>query len=279
MANRMLTTMMSGLSELRFEPTAKRVRAMVEGATIVDSTQAVLIWEPRRLVPAYAVPRQDVQGDLRPSAQQVTVDSSERGFRVPGMDGPPVLTPREPFAVHTADGEILDLNTFGARLDGVAFGMLDPDLAGYVILDFAAFDAWYEEDEPIVSHPRSPFTRIDLRQSSRHVRIELDGAVLADSTRPVMVFETGLPLRYYLPREDVSAALRPTPTRSTCAYKGEASYWSAEVGDRMVEDIAWSYQDPLRDVADLVGMVCFFDEKADLVVDGARRDRPVTPWS
>ncbi len=140
-------------------------------------------------------------------------------------------------------------------------------------------DAWYEEEERVFVHPRDPFHRVDTRRSARHVVVRVAGEVVAETSRPVMLFETGLPVRYYLPREDVRGTLRPTSTRTTCAYKGEANYWSAEIGDRVIEDLAWSYPAPLRDAGDLVDLICFFDEKVDLVVDGVRRDRPVTPWS
>lgn len=120
------------------------------------------------------------------------------------------------------------------------FGPADPDLAGYVLLDFTAFDSWFEE-EPIISHPRDPFTRIDVRRSARHVRIELDGFGLAESRRPSLLFETYLPVRFYLPRDDVGMTLlRPSNTITTCAYKGAASYWSLKLPERTVDDVAWS---------------------------------------
>jgi len=275
----MMASMMSGLPELRFEPTEKRVRAMIEASVVVDSTRAVLIWEPRRVVPSYAVPREDVRADLQPSEQQTGDASADDGYRMPDLAGVPVLTPEIPFQVHSTDGRALDLRTARQTRQAVAFELADPDLDGYLNLDFDGFDEWLEEDEPIVSHPRDPFSRIDLRRSSRRIRVELDGTVLAESERPLIVFETGLPVRYYLPREDVRATLHPTTTRTACAYKGQASYWSAEVGDRMIQDLAWSYPAPLPDAADLVDLVCFFDEKTDLVVDGVTRERPVTPWS
>ena len=99
-----------------------------------------------------------------------------------------------------------------------------------MILDFAGFDAWLEEDEPLVGHARDPYHRIDMRRSSREVRIELDGALLARSTRAVLLFETSLPTRFYLPREDVVAEHRPSDRRSICAYKGHAAYWSFDGG-------------------------------------------------
>lgn len=279
MATRMMASRMSTLGELRFEPTAKRVRAMIGGTPIVDSTRAVLVWEPRRIVPSYAVPIEDVHADLQPSEGASGADSAELGFRHPDVAGPPVLPPNIPFSVHTTEGEALDVSVGGQTRAAAAFRIADPELDGYAILDFAGLDEWYEEDELIVSHPRDPFSRIDMRRSSRHVQIEDDGITLADSRRPLIVFETGLPMRYYLPRDDVRVALSPTATRTICAYKGEASHLSVEVGDRVIEDLAWTYQAPLRDAADLRDLICFYDEKVDLVVDGLRRERPVTPWS
>jgi uncharacterized protein (DUF427 family) len=140
------------------------------------------------------------------------------------------------------------------------------------------FDGWYEEDEPN-GPPRDPFHRIDVLTSSRHVRLELDGQVLAESSRPMLLFETMLPVRYYLPSEDIRAELSPSSTRTYCAYKGQASYWSATVGDQAVPAIAWTYQEPLHDATQVRGLTAFFDERVDVVVDGERHERPITPWS
>jgi len=152
----------------------------------------------------------------------------------------------------------------------------DPDLHGYVILDFDGFDEWYEEDERNVGHPRDPFHRIDIVHSSRHVRVELDGDVLGESSAPYLLFEPPLPVRHYLPPEDVRTdLLRPSETRSFCAYKGQASYLS--YGDEA--DIAWRYPAPLREAAEVTDRIAFFSERVDLVLDGTRLERPITPWS
>ena len=148
-----------------------------------------------------------------------------------------------------------------------------------MVLDFGAFDAWYEEDELNVGHPRDPFHRIDVLPSSRHVRLELDGQVLAESSRPTLLFETMLPARYYLPREDVRAELVPSGTRTFCAYKGQASYWTAAPGGPVLADIAWTYENPLHDAARVRGLIAFFDERIDVTLDSERLARPVTPWS
>ena len=147
------------------------------------------------------------------------------------------------------------------------------------MLDFDVFDTWLEEDEPNIAHPRDPFHRIDILPSSRQVSFELDGEVFAESSRPTLLFETLLPTRYYLAREDIRAELVPTKTQTWCAYKGQASYWSATVGGREVPDLAWTYESPLREAAQVRGLVAFFDERVDVTLDGQRLERPVTPWS
>ncbi len=170
-------------------------------------------------------------------------------------------------------------------MPSAAFRSDDPDLAGHILLDFGSFD-WLEEDEPIVSHPHDPFHRIDILRSSRHVRIELEGRLLAESSTPVLLFETLLPVRFYLPRADVTSELQPNETVSYCAYKGRASYFSlpdvrADVASLpdVRADVAWTYPEPLLEAEPVRDHVCFFDERVDVIVDGRQRDRPTTPWS
>lgn len=163
-----------------------------------------------------------------------------------------------------------------AKLDpAAAFGSDDPDLAGYLILNFNAFD-WREEDEPIVAHPHDPFKRIDILSSTQPVRIEHDGRLLAESSRALLLFETLLPIRYYLPRADVVVDLEPSDTVTYCAYKGRASYLSVRDGLR---DLAWTYHAPLREAEPVRDRIAFFNEKVDIIVDGQHQERPVTPWS
>jgi uncharacterized protein (DUF427 family) len=265
----------SVLPELRVQPTMKRVRVVLAGEPVADTTAARLVWEPKRIVPSYAVPERDLTAEL----VAATEESSSVEHPVALGEGPPVLDPSSPFGVHTTPGQPLTVVAGSARAEGAAFRVDDPDLAGYVILDFAAFD-WFEEDEPIVGHPRDPFSRIDIRRASRHVRFEIDGAALAESTRPQMLFESAFPMaRYYLPREDVLVALAPGTSNTTCAYKGHATHYSAIVGGRQLANIAWSYENPLPDVIAITGLVCFYQEQLDLVVDGERVPRPRTPWS
>jgi uncharacterized protein (DUF427 family) len=277
MALRLGEMLLARMSELRIEPTTKRVRALIGDETVVDTTRALLVFEPHRVVPGYAVPVGDISGEL------VEEGGVDRAQTIPLMTvggGAQQVIESAPFALHTTDGVELTLRVGETERPGAAFRADDPDLDGYAILDFDAFDHWLEEEEAIRGHPRDPLHRIDVRLSSRHVRIELDGEVLAESRRPRLVFETKLAVRFYLPREDIRMdLLRPSPTRTICAYKGLASYFALELGERTVADIAWTYEDPLPDAAELTGYVSFYDERVDVIVDGEQRRRPRTAWS
>ena len=263
------------LQGLRFQPTPKRIRATVGDDAVVDSSRAVLLWEPRRIVPAYAVPAEDITAELVPAPP-----SAEAAAALNGLGKRRVLSPGH-FRTHTTEGEELTVRAPAGEREAAAFRLADPDLEDYVELDFDAFDQWLEEDEPIISHPRDPFHRIDVRRSSRSVVVEHEGTVLAESTRPRLLFETHLPVRTYLPREDVHLdRLVPSATRTACAYKGRtSSYWAVEREGRRPLDVAWSYEDPLPDAVEIAGLVAFFDERVDVVVDGERKERPTTPWS
>jgi len=246
-----------GLRLLRYEPTEMRLRASSGGRELVDTDRAVLVWEPRRVVASYAVPVAELRAELtEPSVQPV-----------PAPEG--LLHPGIPFAAHSCPGQVVDV----AGLAGAGYQPDDAELAEYVVLDFKAIDEWYEEDERLVSHPRDPYHRVATRPSSRTVRVELDGVLLAESSRPTFVFETSLPTRFYLPREDVVAELLPSERRSACAYKGHATYYSTEGAT----DLFWSYLEPLKEVRDLAGLVSFFDDVLDVYVDDKLRDRPGGP--
>jgi uncharacterized protein (DUF427 family) len=265
----------ASLPQLRFHPTAKRVRALVGGEVVVDSTRAWVVWEPRRVVPSYAVPLGDICGSL---VEAQVAPAEERAVQV--GEGPPVLDPRTGFSFHTAPGRVFDIATDGATLAGAAFAPSDPQFDGYTIVDFEAFDEWREEDELLVGHARDPFKTVDTRPSSRRVVVEIGGITVADSTRSTMLFETYLPTRYYLPREDIRMdLLQPSQTTSVCAYKGHASYWSATVDATVVHDVAWSYSHPHNYAVPVKDMLTFFNERVDISVDGERVERPRTPWS
>lgn len=258
MSTRMLDILSQARGELRYEPIERRVRASAgPGAEpIVDSTRAVLVWEPRRVVPSYAVPLDDIRAELHATpAENRHVDG--------------VLHPGIPFTVHTAAGDPVSI---GGR-EGAGFRLADTELAGYAVLDFDAFDEWYEEDERVAGHPRDPFHRVDVRRTARPVRIEAGGEVVAATTRARLLYETSLPTRFYLPREDIRAELLPSSKTSYCPYKGHASYWSLDAGGGRLEDLCWSYEQPLADVAAIAGLVAFWDDRVDVFLDGERRER------
>lgn len=153
-------------------------------------------------------------------------------------------------------------------------------LRGLVKLDWDAMEAWFEEDEQVYTHPRSPYTRVDILDSSRHVRFEVAGVTVADSTHPRVLFETGLPPRFYLPKVDVRLdLLEPSDTVTHCPYKGRAKYWSVRAGAAVHPDLAWSYPTPLPESQKIAGLVTFYNERVDLFLDGVRQDRPDSPFS
>ena len=238
--------------DLRYDRTPKRVRARLGGETLADSTAAILVWEPRRAVPVYAFPDSDVRLDLLRASEHPVPDAHGGGAT---------------FSTAVAGDEVAE---------NAAWRYADPDLAGHLAFAWEAMDHWYEEEEEVFGHPRDPRHRVDARRSARHVRVAIGGVVVAESHRPTVVFETSLPTRWYLPRADVAMdRLTPTDTRTICAYKGFASYWS--VGEE--RDVAWTYDEPLPDAPPIAGLVCFLGEKADIEVDGEPVERPTTQWS
>src|SRR5699024_10971102 len=127
-------------------------------------------------------------------------------------------------------------------------------LAGYAAIYWSAMDSWWDEDEQVHGHLRDPYHRVDARRSSRHVQVRLGDRTVAESERPLLVCETGLANRFYLPRIDVRTdLLRASETRTICPYKGTASY----VGAEATTDVAWAYEDPLPDASPIAGHLCF----------------------
>ena len=171
----------------------------------------------------------------------------------------------------------------GAVAQSAAKRYLDSPLTAIrdlVRFEWSAMDEWLEEDEPVYTHPRDPYTRVDILASSRHVRVEVDGVTVADSVRPVILFETGLPPRYYLPLSDVRTdLLTPTDTQTHCPYKGTATYWSVDTGHGVRPDLVWMYRAPLAESQKVAGLACFYDEKVDVYLDGERQERPRTHFA
>ncbi len=274
MAVRIADLLAGSLDAVRWEPLQPRLRAWLDGVPVLDTRRGRIVLEPGRVVPQYAVPVADLTAELLPAAD----DAGPRhgpGPQPVGPDGAVVLTPSTGFGVHSCPGRVLTLHVEGRDRPGAAFAPDDPDLAGHVLLDFDALD-WREEDEPVVGHPRDPHHRIDTRRSSRRVVVSCAGHVLATSDHPVLLTETSLPVRWYLPAADVDHAhLVPSPTVTTCAYKGEARYWSTGT----VADVAWSYPDPLPGAEAVRDLVCFFAERVDVSVDGGEPDHPHSEWT
>jgi len=278
------------LRQLRIEPTVKRVRAKLGDQTVLDSRRALLVWEPNRVVPTYAVPFDDIRGTV---ADAPSIPS--RTAEYPGSMWDPLV----PFSVRLTPGRNVVITAGSLGVTGEPVGTTtdpvgttgesaataagfvaeDADLDGYVILDFPGFTTWLEDNDEIISHPHDPYARIDVRQTDLHLVYTRDGVTIVDTQRAKALYETYLPVRYYVPREDVVVPLESSSTVTFCSYKGRATYYSAAWGEKTVPDVAWSYHAPLVDALAVKDCLAFFDEKLDVSVDGVLRPRPVTPWS
>jgi uncharacterized protein (DUF427 family) len=242
----------------------KWVRAYVDDVAVVDSREPVLFWEDSFPVPSYAFRRSDVRTDLLTVSQ----------------DAPPTepffFLPRGPVS------QWLDLTVGERTVPHAAWVRDTPELDGLVVLSWqpGVLDRWLEEDEVVARHPRDPHKRVEAIVSSRHVVVELDGVRLADSTRPVLLFETGLPTRYYLPREGVDlAALEPTSNVSHCPYKGIADQYWTVTGHPDGANVVWGYSAPLPAVGKVAGLMAFYNEMVDITVDGVPQPRPESPFT
>jgi uncharacterized protein (DUF427 family) len=242
---------------VRTEPSAKRIRAYLAGRLVADTRHPVLVWEIP-YYPAYYLPLGDVSAELKETG--ATEHSPSRG-----------------------DAVLYDVLVDGTVAAGAARRYPDsplPALRDLVRFDWDAMSEWLEEDEPVYTHPRDPYHRVDILASSRHVRVEIDGVTVADSVRPHILFETGLPPRYYLPLPDVRTdLLTPAPAQTHCPYKGTATYWSADAGAGPHPDIVWAYRVPLPESQKIAGLACFYNEKVDIYLDGELQDRPRTHFS
>ena len=154
-------------------------------------------------------------------------------------------------------------------------------LPGHVSIAWSFPDAWFDEDDEMHGHVRDPYHRIDIRASSRRVVVRVEGEHVAETRRPLILFETGLPPRYYIDPQDVRLELlEPHGLRTRCAYKGIASHWSVRLGGgERAEAVAWSYPEPDEDAARVRGRIAFYNERVDLEVDGEPDTRPQTQWS
>jgi uncharacterized protein (DUF427 family) len=241
---------------LYLEESPKWIRARFGGETVADSRHPRLLHEHGRL-PVFLFPEQEVRMDLlRPSGR--TKQDAVKG-----------------------ELRMLDLAVDGRGVEDAAWTFeSEPLLEGLVALRWDAMDEWLEEEEQLHGHPRDPYSRIDVRETSRHVVVRVHGEVVAETRRAKVLFEAGLPPRWYFPAEDVRRELlEPSDTQTTCAYKGFASYFDLRVGDQLEDDLVWTYNDPLHDALQVKYMLAFFNERVNLEVDGERQDRPRTQWS
>lgn len=243
---------------IRTEAGEKRVRTYLGSEPIADTTRPLLVWE-KPYYPVYYFPLDDVRSELlAPSGD--TRRSPSRG-----------------------DAVLFDVKGGSRTAERAAYRHADSpieQLREFVAFTWDAMDHWFEEDEEVFVHARDPYTRIDILPSSRHIEVVIDGATVADSHHPRLLFETGLPTRYYLPKTDVRLdLLTPTDLETQCPYKGTANYWNVTIGDNVHENVVWSYRHPVRESAPIAGLVSFYNEKVDIHVDGELQERPKTQFS
>jgi uncharacterized protein (DUF427 family) len=246
-------------SALYLERTPKRIRTRVDGEVVADSRHAFLLQESGHQ-PIYYFPPEDVRSDL--------LEPSSKHTRCPKK----------------GEASYCSIRVGDRLVKDAAWFYPDPIEGAEPLRDLVAFywdrvDEWLEEDEVVFGHARDPYHRIDLRRTKRHIRISLDGELLAETTRAIALFESNLPTRWYLPPDDITAALEPSDATSTCPYKGHASYYSVRLpGDQLAEDLVWYYADPLIEVSAIAGLLCFYNERVDIELDGEAQERPESPW-
>jgi uncharacterized protein (DUF427 family) len=241
---------------VRIEHSDRRVRVMLGGEIVADTTSPLLVWEVP-YYPTYYFPETDVKTDY-------LVETGE--------------TRKSP-----SRGEATQYTVKANGAEGTAYSYLDPkidELQGHYAFVWKTMDHWFEEDEEVFVHARDPYTRIDILPSSRRVRVEIDGETVADTTNASFLFETGLPTRYYMPKTDVRfGLLTPTDTKTACPYKGTARYWSVTVDGETHQDVVWGYDSPLPESQKVTGLVCFYNEKVDIYIDEELQDKPKTKFS
>jgi len=244
-----------------WEDSRRRVRVVFADITIADSKRVMLLHEFGRL-PVFYFPMEDVHMDVMEAVEHHTYSPLK------GEASYWTIRVGDRVAEHAA----------WSYLNPLPEG---PQIQGYMAFYWKQMDAWYEENEQVFAHARDPYKRVDILPSSRHVRIVLGGVTIADTVRPQILLETGLPIRYYIPEQDVHMELlEPTQTITRCAYKGKATYWSATIGERVFKNIVWSYREPLAACSPIANFLCFFNERVDAIyVDDELIPAPKTQWS
>jgi len=243
---------------VRFEPGNKRVRAVIAGKTIAQSDNTLMVWE-KPYYPTYYFPSADVETSmLAPSGESNR--SPSRG-----------------------DSELHNIKLGDIeRPNAAAWYRESPieELVDHIRLDWNSMDNWYEEEEEVYVHARDPYSRIDILPSSRHIRVEVDGVTIADTKQPRLLFETGLPTRYYIPKGDVKMEmLSHSDLITSCPYKGDANYYNVTVNGVAHPDIVWWYPYPVEESSRIAGYVSFYNEKVDIYVDGVIEAKPKTVFA
>jgi uncharacterized protein (DUF427 family) len=240
---------------VRVEQGPKRVRAYLNGDLVADTYAPLLVWEIP-YYPTYYIPAADIVAELIPSGE------TEHKARL-------------------GDAEILHVKTGAGKADSAArrYSSSPSELLREAVrLDWASMSEWLEEDEPVYTHPRDPYKRVDILASSRRVRVEIDGVTVAESDQPRLLFETGLPTRYYLPLTALRMELlRPSDSSTHCPYKGNAAYWSVDTGTRVHKDVVWIYRTPLPESQKIAGFACFYNERVDIYLDDQKQARSKSP--
>lgn len=248
---------MTNRKRIRTEPGNKRVRVYLGGRVVADTTQPLLVWE-KPYYPVYYFPVQDVAADLTESG--------------PGRRSP---SRGDAIVYHVTIGDNV--------AEGAAYRHLDSpieEIRDHVAFDWASMDSWFEEDEEVFVHARNPYTRVDILPSSRRIEVVVDGVTVADSRASRMLFETGLPVRYYIPKTDVRMdLLEATDLHTSCPYKGTASYYDVVIDGNRHESIVWWYPQTTAESQRIAGLVAFYNERLDILVDGEKLERPHTMFS
>jgi len=243
------------------EVSPRHVRVRFGGETVADSRNVKLVFSGPRHFPAYYFPLADVRRDL--------LKASSRTVEHPGL----------------GSARYWSLEAGGKSAPDSAWGFPEPvaeaaGLKDHVTFRWDVMDAWFEEDDEVFVHPRDPYTRVDVLHSSRQVRVVVDGVTVAETNRPRLLFETHLPPRYYLPKLDVKQELlTPSDTHTRCPYKGVASYYDLTVNGKVHKDFVWYYPAPIPEIPKIENLLCFYNEKVDLYVDGELQERPHSPFS
>ncbi|KAF2088815.1 DUF427-domain-containing protein [Saccharata proteae CBS 121410] len=237
--------------------TSKRIRVLFNGTYIADTNRALYVWEHPNY-PQYYIPL-------------ASLPTSYHKIDRINNDAASILS------LKIGDSKLDRILAFSEELEK---GKGLQELEGMARIEFQAVDGWFEEDTPVFVHPKDPFKRVDILHSTRPVKVLIDGTVVAEVGSSMHLYETGLPCRYYIPQTAVKQELlRPSELRTRCPYKGEAEYYHVVIGDKTYRNLVWYYRTPTHESAAVAGLLCFYNEKVDIELDGEVLDRPRTQFA